>query len=154
MTSNLGSGHIVEAGPSVDEASWGLVEAQVREELRRHFRPEFLNRVDDIIVFRQLTQADLGRIVELQLAKLTKQLAARGIGIDVQADARTLLVEQGYDPVYGARPLKRVIQRLLQNPLALAVLEGDYTEGDTIVVRRSGDALNLSKPETARAKSA
>ena len=154
MTSNLGSAHIVEAGPSVDEASWSLVEAQVREELRRHFRPEFLNRVDDVVVFRQLTEADLGRIVELQLAKLTKQLGARGIGIDVQPDARALLVEQGYDPVYGARPLKRVIQRLLQNPLALAVLEGDFSEGDTIVVRRNGDALTLSKAGAARAKSA
>jgi ATP-dependent Clp protease ATP-binding subunit ClpB len=154
MTSNLGSAHIVEAGPSVDEASWSMVEAQVREELRRHFRPEFLNRVDDVVVFRQLTEADLGRIVELQLAKLTKQLGARGIGIDVQPDARALLVEQGYDPVYGARPLKRVIQRLLQNPLALAVLEGDFSEGDTIVVRRNGDALTLSKAGAARAKSA
>jgi len=154
MTSNLGSGHIVEAGPSVDEGSWSMVEAQVREELRRHFRPEFLNRVDDIIVFRQLTEEDLGRIVELQLAKLSKQLAARSIGIDVQPEARTLLVKQGYDPVYGARPLKRVIQRLLQNPLALAVLEGDYSEGDTIVVRRNGDALTLSKAGAARAKSA
>jgi ATP-dependent Clp protease ATP-binding subunit ClpB len=154
MTSNLGSAHIVEAGPSVDEASWSLVEAQVREELRRHFRPEFLNRVDDIVVFRQLTEADLGRIVELQLAKLTKQLAARGLGIDVQPDAKALLVRQGYDPVYGARPLKRVIQRLLQNPLALAVLEGDFSEGDTIVVRQDGDALTLSKSGAARAKSA
>ena len=126
----------------------------MREELRRHFRPEFLNRVDDIIVFRQLTEEDLGRIVELQLAKLTKQLGARGIGIDVQPEARALLVQQGYDPVYGARPLKRVIQRLLQNPLALAVLEGDYSEGDTIVVRRDGDALTLTKAGAARAKSA
>jgi ATP-dependent Clp protease ATP-binding subunit ClpA len=131
-----------------------MVEAQVREELRRHFRPEFLNRVDDIVVFRQLTEEDLGRIVELQLAKLTKQLGARGIGIDVQPEARALLVQQGYDPVYGARPLKRVIQRLLQNPLALAVLEGDYSEGDTIVVRRNGDALTLTKAGAARAKSA
>ena len=154
MTSNLGSGHIVDAGPSVDEASWSMVEAQVREELRRHFRPEFLNRVDDIVVFRQLSEADLGRIVELQLAKLTTQLAARGIGLDVRPEARTLLVEQGYDPVYGARPLKRVIQRLLQNPLALAVLEGDYAEGDIVVVRRGADALTLTKAEAARAKSA
>jgi len=154
MTSNLGSAHIVEAGPSVDEASWSLVEGQVREELRRHFRPEFLNRVDDIVVFRQLTQVDLGRIVELQLAKLTKQLAARGIGLVVHPDAKSLLVEQGYDPVYGARPLKRVIQRLLQNPLALAVLEGDYTEGDTIEVHRQGDALTLGKAIGVQAKSA
>ena len=154
MTSNLGSAHIVEAGPSVDEASWSLVEGQVREELRRHFRPEFLNRVDDIVVFRQLTQVDLGRIVELQLAKLTKQLAARGIGLVVHPDAKSLLVEQGYDPVYGARPLKRVIQRLLQNPLALAVLEGDYSEGDTIEVHRQGDALTLGKAIGVQAKSA
>ena len=146
MTSNIGSAHIVEAGPSVDEASWSMVEAQVREELRRHFRPEFLNRVDDIIVFRQLTEEDLGRIVDLQLAKLDEAAGGtRHRHRRARPRRGQLLVQQGYDPVYGARPLKRVIQRLLQNPLALAVLEGDYIEGDTIVVRRDGDALTLTQ---------
>ncbi len=153
MTSNIGSAYIVEAGPAVNEAAWDRVTDRVLEELRKHFRPEFLNRVDDIIVFRQLTQADLGRIVELQLAKLRKQLQQRGIGLEMAPEATALLVEQGYDPVYGARPLKRVIQRLLQNPIALEVLEGQFTEGDVIMVRREGDALRI-EPKAAQSRSA
>ncbi len=154
MTSNIGSAYIVEAGPQADEAAWRGVEEQVRAQLRQHFRPEFLNRVDDVIVFRQLTQADLARIVELQLAKLTGQLAARGIGLEVGPEAKALLVEQGYDPVYGARPLKRVIQRLLQNPIALAVLEGEFTDGDVIAVGRKGEELVLERARAPRAASA
>ncbi len=143
MTSNIGSSYIVEAGPAANDAAWTRVTDRVLDELRKHFRPEFLNRVDDIIVFRQLTEADLGRIVELQLAKLRKQLQQRGIGLEMTPEATALLVEQGYDPVYGARPLKRVIQRQLQNPIALEVLEGQFTEGDVIQVRRDGDALRI-----------
>jgi ATP-dependent Clp protease ATP-binding subunit ClpB len=143
MTSNIGSSYIVEAGPAANDAAWTRVTDRVLDELRKHFRPEFLNRVDDIIVFRQLTDADLGRIVELQLAKLRKQLQQRGIGLEMTPEATALLVEQGYDPVYGARPLKRVIQRQLQNPIALEVLEGQFTEGDVIQVRRDGDALRI-----------
>jgi ATP-dependent Clp protease ATP-binding subunit ClpB len=154
MTSNIGSGSIVEAGPAVSEQAWDRVTDRVLDELRKHFRPEFLNRVDDVIVFRQLTEQDLGRIVDLQLAKLRSQLAQRGIGIDLQPDAVQVLVTQGYDPVYGARPLKRVIQRLLQNPIALEVLEGTFGEGDTIEVRRDGDRLTLGKAPEARAQSA
>ncbi len=143
MTSNIGSSYIVEAGPAANDAAWTRVTDRVLDELRKHFRPEFLNRVDEIIVFRQLTEADLGRIVELQLAKLRKQLQQRGIGLEMTPEATALLVEQGYDPVYGARPLKRVIQRQLQNPIALEVLEGQFTEGDVIQVRRDGDALRI-----------
>jgi ATP-dependent Clp protease ATP-binding subunit ClpB len=154
MTSNLGSQHIVEAGPAANEQAWDRVTDRVLEELRRHFRPEFLNRVDDVIVFRQLTEQDLGRIVELQLAKLRKQLEQRGIGLSLDADAVELLVRQGYDPVYGARPLKRVIQRLLQNPIALEVLEGNFAEGDVIAVRREGEGVRLGKAAAARAQSA
>jgi ATP-dependent Clp protease ATP-binding subunit ClpB len=154
MTSNIGSVYIVEAGPAATEAGWERVSDRVLEELRKHFRPEFLNRVDDVIVFRQLTQADLARIVELQLGKLEKQLQQRGIGLLMQPDAKQLLVEQGYDPVYGARPLKRAIQRLLQNPIALEVLEGRFSEGDVIEVRRQGVALVLDKAQPARAQSA
>jgi ATP-dependent Clp protease ATP-binding subunit ClpB len=154
MTSNLGSQHIVEAGPAANEQAWDRVTDRVLEELRRHFRPEFLNRVDDVIVFRQLTEQDLGRIVELQLAKLRKQLEQRGIGLSLDPDAVELLVRQGYDPVYGARPLKRVIQRLLQNPIALEVLEGSFAEGDVIAVQREGEGVRLVKAAPARAQSA
>jgi ATP-dependent Clp protease ATP-binding subunit ClpB len=154
MTSNIGSQYIVEAGPPANEQAWDRVTERVLEELRRHFRPEFLNRVDDVVVFRQLTEQDLGRIVELQLAKLRKQLEQRGIGLVLQPAAVELLVTQGYDPVYGARPLKRVIQRLLQNPIALEVLEGNFAEGDVIEVRREGDGVRLAKAAPARAQSA
>ena len=154
MTSNIGSAHIVEAGPLVDAAACQLVEEQVRSQLRQHFRPEFLNRVDDVIVFRQLSREDLGQIVDLQLAKLSAQLAAKGVTLSIRPEARALLIDQGYDPVYGARPLKRVIQRLLQNPIALALLEGDYGEGDLIDVTRDGDHLVLAHAPGAQARSA
>ena len=142
MTSNIGSQYIVDAGA----ASWDRVEERVRDELRHHFRPEFLNRVDDIIVFRPLSRADLVRIVDLQLARLEQLLAGRNLGLEVTPEARELLAEQGYDPVYGARPLKRVIQRELQNRIALELLEGTFREGDTIRVERDGHTLKLVHP--------
>jgi ATP-dependent Clp protease ATP-binding subunit ClpB len=137
MTSNIGSQYIVEG------AAWDRVEERVRDELRNHFRPEFLNRVDDVIVFRPLSQADLVQIVDLQLARLDQLLAQRNLKLDVTPEARQLLAEQGYDPVYGARPLKRVIQRELQNRIALQLLEGVFHEGDTIRVERDGHTLKL-----------
>jgi ATP-dependent Clp protease ATP-binding subunit ClpB len=142
MTSNIGSQYIVDAGA----ASWDRVEERVRDELRHHFRPEFLNRVDDIIVFRPLSRADLVRIVDLQLVRLEQLLAGRNLGLEVTPEARELLAEQGYDPVYGARPLKRVIQRELQNRIALELLEGTFREGDTIRVERDGHTAKLVHP--------
>jgi ATP-dependent Clp protease ATP-binding subunit ClpB len=143
MTSNIGSQYIVEAGGAT---TWDRVEERVRDELRNHFRPEFLNRVDDIIVFRPLSRADLVRIVDLQLVKLEELLAQRNLRLEVTPEARELLAEQGYDPVYGARPLKRVIQRELQNRIALELLEGGFNEGDTIRVIRDGHNLKLVHP--------
>jgi ATP-dependent Clp protease ATP-binding subunit ClpB len=142
MTSNIGSQYIVDAGG----ASWDRVEERVRDELRNHFRPEFLNRVDDIIVFRPLSREDLVRIVDLQLVRLDQLLAARNLRLEVTPEARELLAEQGYDPVYGARPLKRVIQRELQNRIALELLEGTFNEGDAIRVERDGHTLKLLHP--------
>jgi ATP-dependent Clp protease ATP-binding subunit ClpB len=147
MTSNIGSQYIVDAGAQLDERGWERVEQQVRDELRNHFRPEFLNRVDEIIVFRQLSRDDLLRIVDLQLERLEHLLADRQIRLEVAPDAKALLAAEGYDPVYGARPLKRVIQRLLQNPIALELLEGHFHEGDTIQVNRDGDALRFRRVE-------
>jgi ATP-dependent Clp protease ATP-binding subunit ClpB len=155
MTSNIGSQLIVEAGAQVAEPGWARIEQRVRDELRNHFRPEFLNRVDDIIVFHPLTREDLVHIVELQLRRLGQLLAGRHLKLEVTPEARAFLAEQGYDPVYGARPLKRVIQRELQNPIALEVLEGVFREGDTIRVERAGDRLRLVRatpvPEMASA---
>jgi ATP-dependent Clp protease ATP-binding subunit ClpB len=147
MTSNIGSQYIVDAGAQLEARAWEKVEERVRDELRNHFRPEFLNRVDDIIVFRQLSREDLVRIVDLQLERLQKTLEARHIHLEVTPEAKALLAAEGYDPVYGARPLKRVIQRLLQNPIALELLEGNFHEGDTIRVERDGDSLRFERVE-------
>jgi ATP-dependent Clp protease ATP-binding subunit ClpB len=136
MTSNLGSQWILDLGTD----RWDEVGRRVLEALRAHFRPEFLNRVDDTILFRPLSKADLERIVDLQLARLAELLADRKLSLDVTAAARAALAEEGYDPVFGARPLKRVIQRRLQNPLALAVLEGRFSEGQTVRVDRGAGA--------------
>jgi ATP-dependent Clp protease ATP-binding subunit ClpB len=155
MTSNLGSSYIVESlgeGQTGGRAEWDRVEERVKAELRNHFRPEFLNRVDDIVVFHPLTRADLDTIVDLQLARLDRLLAERQLALRLTPAARELLADQGYDPVYGARPLKRAIQRLLQNPVALSVLEGGYGPGDTIVADRQGDHLTFRRePQAAEA---
>ncbi|HEU5041644.1 MAG TPA: ATP-dependent chaperone ClpB [Gemmatimonadales bacterium] len=154
MTSNIGSQVIVGAGAVGDEG-WVRVEERVRDELRNYFRPEFLNRVDDIIVFRPLSREDLAAIVDIQLRHLERMLDARHLRLEVTPEARELLAAHGYDPVYGARPLKRVIQRELQNPIALELLEGAFHEGDTIRVERAGDHLRLVQgaavPEMASA---
>jgi ATP-dependent Clp protease ATP-binding subunit ClpB len=99
-----------------------------------HFKPEFINRLDDIVEFRPLTREELGEIVELQVQLVVGRVAARGIALELSEDARVLLGNLGYDPVYGARPLKRVIQKRLVDPLALAILEGRFVEGDTVMV--------------------
>ncbi len=155
MTSNVGSQIIVDAGAPGPDQAWAGVEQRVRDELRNYFRPEFLNRVDDIIVFRPLSREDLGQIVDIQLRKLEELLAGRHLKLEVTPEARDFLAAQGYDPVYGARPLKRVIQRELQNPIALEVLEGNFHEGDRIRVERAGDHLRLVRgavvPEMASA---
>jgi ATP-dependent Clp protease ATP-binding subunit ClpB len=145
MTSNIGSALIVEAGAQPSDAAWARIEQRVRDELRNYFRPEFLNRVDEVIVFHPLSREDILRIVDLQLAHLERLLAERHLGLHVTPEAKELIAEQGYDPVYGARPLKRAIQRLLQNPIALEVLEGEYHEGDLIRVDRQGDTLRLTR---------
>jgi ATP-dependent Clp protease ATP-binding subunit ClpB len=143
MTSNIGSQFIVDAGAQPDAAAWERIEQRVRDELRTFFRPEFLNRVDDVIVFHQLSREDIVAIVDLQLQHLRRLLADRHLGLEVTPEARQFLAEQGYDPVYGARPLKRAIQRLLQNPIALEVLEGVYHAGDIIRVERKGEGLRF-----------
>ncbi|MFI5234865.1 MAG: ATP-dependent chaperone ClpB [Gemmatimonadales bacterium] len=155
MTSNIGGHRIVEAGGELDAGEWELVEAGVRDELRRHFRPEFLNRVDEVIVFHQLGRSEISRIVELQLVRLERLLAERKLALSLSDAAKALIADAGYDPVYGARPLKRVIQRMLQNPLALAVLEGTYAPGDTVRVDVGGKDLVFARqpgrPEAAGA---
>jgi ATP-dependent Clp protease ATP-binding subunit ClpB len=132
MTSNIGSAQIQELGSRGAE-EWE-VEAAVKEMLKQHFRPEFINRVDEVIVFHPLSRDQLTRIVDVQLDHLRKRLAARGLALVVSDDAKRLLAEEGYDPAYGARPLKRVIQQRLENPLASRILRGEFAEGETIRV--------------------
>ena len=130
MTSNIGSHYILENSAG----DWAAVEVQVMKSLQGHFKPEFLNRVDDIIVFRPLGMEQIEHIVELQLSRFETLLADRQLSLEVTPEAKHLLAEEGYDPAFGARPLKRAIQRLIQNPLALRLLEGEFRDGDTIIV--------------------
>jgi ATP-dependent Clp protease ATP-binding subunit ClpB len=133
MTSNVGSTLILERGSAGDAAAWSRIEADVLSALRGVFKPEFLNRIDDVVVFHPLGRGEIDHIVDLQLAGLRKLLADRKLTIRLTPAARARLADEGYDPAFGARPLKRAVQRLLQNPLALAVLEGRFKEGDAIV---------------------
>ncbi|HVF39084.1 MAG TPA: ATP-dependent chaperone ClpB, partial [Gemmatimonadaceae bacterium] len=135
MTSNIGSAFILEHGSD----DWALVETQVTSALRQHFRPEFLNRVDDIIVFKPLGREQIEHIIGLQLKRLEQLLAEKKLAISLTPAARQHLAAEGYDPAFGARPLKRAIQRLIQNPLAMSVLEGRFLEGDRITVDVNGD---------------
>jgi ATP-dependent Clp protease ATP-binding subunit ClpB len=119
--------------------------------LRDVFRPEFLNRIDEIVEFQPLTRDQLADIVELQLARLRERLAERGLSLELTDEAKEVVAEAGWDPAYGARPLKRALQRLVENPLALRLLEGDFTEGDTIRADARGDELMFEKAQLAAA---
>jgi len=133
LTSNIGAGQLATAWAEGEE---GFEEAKVRvmEELRKQFRPEFLNRVDDIVVFHPLGENQLTHIVDLRLADLLKLLADRRIVLELTDAARTAIFKAGYDRAYGARPLKRAIQRLVQDPLALRILDGRVLHGDHVKV--------------------
>jgi ATP-dependent Clp protease ATP-binding subunit ClpB len=134
----LGSEHIQPDLP--DE----VVEERVLKAVRTHFRPEFLNRVDDLIVFHRLSMEELRQIVDIQLGQLRARLAARQISLEVTDAAKDLLAREGFDPVYGARPLKRVIQKELADPLAMKLLAGEFSDGDTIKVDESGGELSMA----------
>ncbi|PYD71025.1 ATP-dependent chaperone ClpB [Novacetimonas hansenii] len=140
LTSNLGSdvlAHLPD-GQSVD-----TVRPEVMKVVREHFRPEFLNRLDEIILFARLQKADMGKIVEIQIGRLRKLLADRNITLDLDKAGETWLADAGYDPIYGARPLKRVIQRSLQNPMAGMLLAGDIHDGETVKVSSADDHLTI-----------
>src|SRR5438094_923567 len=151
MTSNLGSAFITERtmaeGGTMDEGT----RRQVMDALREHFRPEFLNRVDEIIFFHSLSREHMKRIIDIQLAGLTKRLEERKIHVTLTDAAKEQLVREGYDPAYGARPLKRAIQRQVLDPLALRVLEGGFGEGDTVGVDTGPSRVNFGKRESVRA---
>jgi len=146
MTSNIGSSAISELAG--DETA---LRAKVMEAMREHFRPEFLNRLDEIIIFKSLTLEDIKRIVDVQLASLTKRLATRGITMHLSDGAKALLAHHGYDPVYGARPLKRALQKEIVDPLALRVLNGDFVDGDIVDVELEQGEIVFRKAQKARA---
>jgi ATP-dependent Clp protease ATP-binding subunit ClpB len=149
MTSNIGSHFIAEASTSSDGELTEGVRRQVLETLRQHFRPEFLNRVDEIIVFHVLSRAHMKQIIDIQLRGLMKRLADRKIKVELTDGAKEFLVQEGYDPVYGARPLKRTIQKRVLDPLAVRVLEGEFTEGDRILVDVEASGLKFAKDEVS-----
>jgi ATP-dependent Clp protease ATP-binding subunit ClpB len=151
MTSNLGSQFIsehssVETG-TLDEGT----RRQVMDALRAHFRPEFLNRIDEVIFFHALGREHIKQIIDIQIAGLMKRLEERKIHVRLTDAAKDMLVEEGYDPAYGARPLKRAIQREVLDPLALQVLEGQFGEGDTILVDAGDAGLRFEKAGLAEA---
>ena len=147
MTSNLGSPIIQEyfLDGHTDKTSHQAMEDKVLAELKRHFRPEFLNRVDDVIIFQSLDEAELAKIVEIQIARLEKRLAQQNLTLDVDAAAKRLLAKEGYDPQFGARPLKRAVQEQLLNPLSLRLLEGEFKPGDKIKVTASDGEMVFAK---------
>jgi ATP-dependent Clp protease ATP-binding subunit ClpB len=158
MTSNVGSSHLHNyetIGFSLTHDhhnGHGDMKRKLLDELRQTFRPEFLNRIDDIIVFNKLGSEHLGRIIGLQLGYLRKLLAEKKIEVEISEAAKDLLLREGYDEQFGARPLKRAIQRLIQDPLALAILNGDFGEGDVVEVDRDGDRASMKfarKPQLA-----
>jgi ATP-dependent Clp protease ATP-binding subunit ClpB len=149
MTSNVGSQEIqrLAGRPGVDVQA---IREAALENLRGEFRPEFLNRVDEIVVFRPLTREQVGRIVEIQLGRLRKLIEERQITIELTPAAREAIADAGYDPVYGARPLKRAIQRMIQDPLATKLLRGEFKAGDHVVVDEGQDGnITFTKGQRA-----
>jgi ATP-dependent Clp protease ATP-binding subunit ClpB len=145
MTSNVGSHAIAERALAGHADLDGGLRRDLTEALRQHFKPEFLNRIDDIVFFHALGRGHIRQIIDVQLASLLRRLEDRKLRLVLTDAARELMIEEGYDPVYGARPLKRTLQRRLLDPLALAVLQGTFGEGDTVRADAKSGALVLNK---------
>jgi ATP-dependent Clp protease ATP-binding subunit ClpB len=148
MTSNLGAEFLVNQPEGEDSHA---VREQVMAVVRSSFRPEFLNRVDEIILFHRLKRSDMGRIVDIQVARLQKLLADRKITIKLESSARDWLADKGYDPAYGARPLKRVVQKSIQDPLAERILSGTIKDGDTVAISATKRGLAFNGQVAAEA---
>jgi ATP-dependent Clp protease ATP-binding subunit ClpB len=144
MTSNLGSQYLRNLDPD-DRTAFELVRVQIQEELRRTLRPEFLNRIDEIVVFRPLTKRDLEQIVDLQMGQLVARLRGLRIALEVTPQAKAYLVQEGYNPDFGARPLRRLIQRAVENPLSRRLLGGEFKEGETVEVDAQAGEIVLRK---------
>ena len=143
MTSNIASQQIQQLTEE-SGADWEI-EAHVKEALKQHFKPEFLNRVDEVIVFHILTKDDLRKIVDIQLSYLAERLKARNISIEFTESARQQIMDEGYDPAFGARPLKRTIQQRLENRLAAEILAGKFAEADTVRIDADSHRFTFEK---------
>jgi ATP-dependent Clp protease ATP-binding subunit ClpC len=145
MTSNLGTADLRKANVGfvkADEAvTYEKMKGKVNEELKRHFRPEFLNRIDDVIVFHELTSDEITEIVDMLIKRVITQLETQGLGFELTHDAKLLLAKKGYDPALGARPLRRAIQRMVEDPLSEKILWKEFRAGDKIVVDAEGDEI-------------
>ena len=137
MTSNVGSRWIQELGASARKE----MEDRVTEALRASFKPEFLNRIDEIIIFHNLTEAQIGDIVDIQMKRLASRLTEMNMALTLSDDARAFLAEKGFDQIYGARPLKRAIQKYIENPLSMEILQGNISEGTTLIADVQGDRI-------------
>jgi ATP-dependent Clp protease ATP-binding subunit ClpC len=157
MTSNLGTEEFQRGGigfPSRrDEGDEQRMKTAIENALKRTFRPELLNRIDDVIIFHPLTEEHLKSIVDMLIREVERRLAERSIKLEVKGEAKAWLAQRGYDPVYGARPLRRAIQRYMENPISTKILKGEFKEGDTIAVSLKEDKLTFATRKTARAKS-
>jgi ATP-dependent Clp protease ATP-binding subunit ClpB len=145
MTSNIGSHAILEMTDRHEDE--GVIEAHVKSMLKKHMRPELINRIDETVIFHALGRDQLGGIVEIQLGNLRKRLAARGITLGVTAAATAALASEGYDPQFGARPLKRVIQQRIENALAGKILAGEIGDGASVRVDYQGKSFTFTKVE-------
>ena len=143
MTSNLGSAHLLEGIDDNGDIN-PMCEEAVMSELRGHFRPEFLNRLDEIILFKPLTKDNIGNIITLLMAELNERLADRNISVELSDAAKAFIVENGYDPIYGARPLKRYLQKHVETLSAKLILADEVSEGDTIFIDTQDDKLVAS----------
>jgi ATP-dependent Clp protease ATP-binding subunit ClpC len=151
MTSNLGTADLrktqIGFGPADDAVSYEKMKDKVVEELKRHFRPEFLNRIDEVIVFAELTQDEVGEIVDLMIKRVRDQLEGQGLGLELTQEAKRLLAKRGYDPQLGARPLRRAIQRMVEDPLSEKILWKEFHAGETILVEADGDEVTFRAVE-------
>src|SRR5947207_4232986 len=154
MTSNVGSDTIKKQStmgfsPITDETSYEKMREKIMEEAKKTFRPEFLNRLDDIVVFRSLTKPDLIEILDLEISKVMERLKTRNIVLQLDDKAKDFLVTKGYDPTYGARPMRRAVERSLEDPLAEEILRGSFHEGEPVQVGVEGDHLVFSQKAAA-----
>jgi len=141
MTSNIAGPEILARARSGEAGEWSAVEEMVKGRLREYFRPEFLNRVDDVIVFKPLSPKELEDIAEIQLGRVVELAAEQGVALAVSDEAKAVIAREGYDPAFGARPLKRAVQRLVQDPLAMGILDGEIAPGSAVRMEKGEEGL-------------